>query len=1552
MSRERPITSTLKRALVKGSALLLGSILADAVALMSSTGAAADVVQYGGPPSLSHSLVECGYQSLFYKPEEFQKFENETMNANGKVIWTSPPMRAHLQRTFQRETAAPNQVRNHERALRRERKELHKIAGCLARSIQSSSDVVLEMPARLHQCWQDVAYLKDVASEHGVMVYDFKVHGCAFGMTCNGVPVRKLWRILTTSEAVRIGLERGCPGHPDHVEDHGGCSMCSEPRWYPEKLQKRMVESVVWTLSSKHGTRSMAADVETELLEQQWFSRKFEPDTGVAETYALSRQRLPAEAPTGRKLEEVRQQLLRLHRSSGHTSFTAISKLLARRGAPSWAVEFAKSVECPACIESRRPLPNPPSSTESPPSLYEVVGTDVFEYSFKNEEGKIRKLKACIWVDRASRFCMVSGLKIYDEAWEPTTSEIIRVFLRDWMMTCPAPRWLLADSALYYTSEELREFCGKSGIGLMIAPPEAHWVMSHEEQLIGRLKATVDRMIKEDPDLSVISMFHYACHAHNSTIQHQSGYAPFQWVRGAIPADMVPEGANPKKAFDEVLKFREQAAVAYRRSQAADQMSKLNNASSRPVQIFEPGTLVMVWRARRSGGKGGWQGPVRVLLREGATYWLASGAALLRAKANQLRKCSRFEETTAIASGAAVYRMPVTLETLMRGFRGKQYEDVTGQTPPRAAVEDTAQGNVAIPPRARRDDDYWEVRGEWLVRFHVKPRLAMLVPSKMKNIPIAEEDLSGERVTVVQSGGNVQELKDNFRTHENPARCLLDRWTGETRYRIKPEHPAVQGARTPGQEASAELRDQPESSTLKRRSQRQPQREPLPKTSKTTTSEADRTAGQEASAERRDQPESSRGPLEDDVLVPGRLVPGTPTPGTPVPGTPRGPQEASGSQQGPQCAVPGCSLPGGHRLPHVDAGGNKFMYDKRTEAVIPVEASDAETSVVGDSSEEEMIPDQDVIPNEGRDPRLLDRKRKTPPEAEDHMGYVFELDVTSHDVVTLANRPRHSSIWLSKKLQEKGKEVNWRSLSDFEKKAFDEAQSKEIANVIKNAAVRSLIASEKESLDWRRVMKMRWVLTYKSDGRAKARLVVLGFQAPNLVETQASSPTLSKLGKLLLLTVVANNRWMLESADVASAFLQAIQDLEQEELFVQAPVELGAAFGGSGADDMTVLKLRRAFYGLCHAPRRWFETVSETLIKAGWRQLQYDKCLFVLLDASGHLVGIAGCHVDDFILGGDDKSQVFLKAKDSLKRAFEWGKWDVSSFEFAGCNIQQKPDGTIFMDQKVYSEKWMEEIPLSSTRAAQPRAKATAQEISAIRGALGTLAWRANQVSPQFLADVGLMLSEVPVATVDLMLRLNKIIREAKRTADQVLIFHPFAVSWKDLAVITWADAAQNNRVNKGSTIGMLTCMAPRQILDGDRVPMNLVAWRSQKAPREVLGPNGSEVQAITIGEDLTFLVRSVWAEIHGISPIRGRQDELIRDRTVGALVMDSRGIYDAMTRNTSALHGLRSSRAGYELTIAVKQAIAAGTCLRWVAGQSSLQMLLPRARPRKSCCN
>ena len=68
-----------------------------------------------------------------------------------------------------------------------------------------------------------------------------------------------------------------------------------------------------------------------------------------------------------------------------------------------------------------------------------------------------------------------------------------------------------------------------------------------------------------------------------------------------------------------------------------------------------------------------------------------------------------------------------------------------------------------------------------------------------------------------------------------------------------------------------------------------------------------------------------------------------------------------------------------------------------------------------------------------------------------------------------------------------------------------------------------------------------------------------------------------------------------------------------------------------------------------------------------------------------------------------------------------------------------------------------------------------------------------------------------------------------------------------------------------------------------------------------------------------------------------------------GALVMDSRGIYDAMTRNISSLHGLRDSRAGYELTLAVNQALRAATELRWVNGLAQLGDSLTKYGARKT---
>ena len=101
------------------------------------------------------------------------------------------------------------------------------------------------------------------------------------------------------------------------------------------------------------------------------------------------------------------------------------------------------------------------------------------------------------------------------------------------------------------------------------------------------------------------------------------------------------------------------------------------------------------------------------------------------------------------------------------------------------------------------------------------------------------------------------------------------------------------------------------------------------------------------------------------------------------------------------------------------------------------------------------------------------------------------------------------------------------------------------------------------------------------------------------------------------------------------------------------------------------LRVVQAFYGLAHAPRKWFERCQRTLLEHGWRQMKADRCLYALFaERNGvtTLIGLAGIHVDDFLLSGDGSPE-FLEAESKLQSAFRWGKWDQDEFDFAGTHI-------------------------------------------------------------------------------------------------------------------------------------------------------------------------------------------------------------------------------------------------------------------------------------------
>ena len=190
---------------------------------------------------------------------------------------------------------------------------------------------------------------------------------------------------------------------------------------------------------------------------------------------------------------------------------------------------------------------------------------------------------------------------------------------------------------------------------------------------------------------------------------------------------------------------------------------------------------------------------------------------------------------------------------------------------------------------------------------------------------------------------------------------------------------------------------------------------------------------------------------------------------------------------------------------------------------------------------------------------------------------------------------------------------------------------------IKEKAVARLV--EGEYVDPKDIMKMRFVLTWKKDPdapggvKAKARLVILGFQDPWLGKEKTSAPTLNKRSKQLLLQTIVQRGWRLLNGDVTAAFLQG-RPLSKSK-YALAPPELAEALGLPVGE--RVIRLLKSVYGLTAAPLEWYEQVHKVLQELGFHRCYSDPTVRVLHHPTkpNEIVGIIGAHVDDFLMAGE-----------------------------------------------------------------------------------------------------------------------------------------------------------------------------------------------------------------------------------------------------------------------------------------------------------------------------
>ena len=141
-----------------------------------------------------------------------------------------------------------------------------------------------------------------------------------------------------------------------------------------------------------------------------------------------------------------------------------------------------------------------------------------------------------------------------------------------------------------------------------------------------------------------------------------------------------------------------------------------------------------------------------------------------------------------------------------------------------------------------------------------------------------------------------------------------------------------------------------------------------------------------------------------------------------------------------------------------------------------------------------------------------------------------------------------------------------------------------------------------------------------------------------------------------------------------------------------------------------------------------------------------------------------------------------------IKSLYRWGSWKISESEFAGIRVRQHRDFSIAVDLEDYTNKFITEAPITRERSRHDGQESlTAQELSLLRGVLGTASWRAQRVSPQFAADVSLLLSATARPVELDLLDANKLVRDMRRSSAQ-------STSWQQLFFFFFASWARCER--------------------------------------------------------------------------------------------------------------------------------------------------------------
>lgn len=216
-----------------------------------------------------------------------------------------------------------------------------------------------------------------------------------------------------------------------------------------------------------------------------------------------------------------------------------------------------------------------------------------------------------------------------------------------------------------------------------------------------------------------------------------------------------------------------------------------------------------------------------------------------------------------------------------------------------------------------------------------------------------------------------------------------------------------------------------------------------------------------------------------------------------------------------------------------------------------------------------------------------------------------------------------------------------------------------------------------------KVVKNRWVLAKKEDGRYKARLVAKGFTQQYGVDYfETYSPVLRSSSVRLLLSFAHAHRMHVHHLDVKNAYINSPLN---ETIFMEQPYMF---------EDydrrQVVCRLNKSLYGLKQAAKCWNLKLIELLSSIGLHQLETEPCIVVNHDQTL----IVGFYVDDMLILSKNIDLIKEFKTKFSKLAQTTDKGEMS--HFVGLQVR-RDEHSIRLCQTKYIESLLEQQELCNS---------------------------------------------------------------------------------------------------------------------------------------------------------------------------------------------------------------------------------------------------------------